>query len=133
MRKFAFLLIAFFVTSSVFADINMTSLFRWGIPPGAVSFKLRVLNSVNNPVAISDPATNDPDGNGFVDVLVDDPDEDGFQTIPVDIWLTGQPLGLYKFKVKALDSNGNAGTEEGADDTYGAPAIDPATLSFVNP
>jgi hypothetical protein len=119
------------VTAFVFADINLGSSFRWGIPAGAVSFKLRVLDSVNAPVAIADPATHDPDADGYVDVVVDDPDADGHQTIPVDVWLTGQPLGLYKFKVSPVDSNGNVGAEAGINDTYSAPAIDPATLSFI--
>lgn len=131
-RSIFFALVAFtLVTSIALADINLGSSFRWGIPSGAASFKLRVLDSVNAPVAIADPATNDSDGDGFVDVAVSDPDADGFQEIPVDVWLVGQPLGLFKFKVAPVDSNGNVGTEVGINDTYAAPAIDPATLSFV--
>lgn len=133
VRTSVLLLVVFACSAAIWANINLDSQFRWGIPPGAVAFKLRVLDSVNAPIPIADPVTYDPDGNGFVDVPKDDPDGDGFQTIDVDIWLTGQALGLVKFKVSPIDGNGNAGTEVGANETYAAPEIDPTTLSFINP
>ena len=131
MKRFAFLIVALLVGSIVLGDINIASKFRWGVAAGAASYKLRVLDSLNNPITISDPATDDPDGDGFIDVPASDPDGDGFQEIEVSKWLVGKPLGLYKFKVKPLDINGNAGTEVGLNDTYVSPSIDPTTLSFV--
>lgn len=110
----------FLMSTPAFSQVVVTvdDVIEWDNVVGAAEYEIQVVDGGGIPVAINSAATNDPDSDGWAEVSND---PDGVSEISLTVFLIGQPTGVYTFRIRSVDANGNAGTHDQINIQYAPP------------
>jgi hypothetical protein len=76
--------------------MTLDAILEWDAVAGATTYQVKATDGVNNPIITSDPL--DSDAQGVAGAA-------GALSYPVSKFLTGKPLGTYKFAVRPGGGN----------------------------
>lgn len=131
MRHFALAFAFVFLSAVATAQttVTLSSTINLGAVAGAAKYQVQMQTDIGNQLAVSDPATNDPDGDKIVDVT---PAANGTGAVGIAVWLAGKGAGNYLIFARSVDANGIAGPWSAAVAvTYGGPPAPPVTISAL--